>query len=269
MSAALPSSASRRPLRLFLALLLALAVGVGGNLAAWTAAQRARPVQEDEDDKKPPGGKRHEEEETGTPEVKHKAIRVDESSEPAKKSSAVGSAEVDLKTAARRATHPDVKKLFEDLAVPHDQVTIKGSDRDQAVRPLPDYIDDLSKVKTEIKLYPLNNKWEAGKFWNASPSTLSKIVYYEQLAQQRVKEFVNLHREDTGPGKPKNLTPLDKLLFAEQALGAVARFHEEARANETRKGSGWDDVRDALRAELLNYVLARLKLSIAKGDWDE
>src|SRR5215831_12896826 len=168
MSAALPSSASRRPLRLFLALLLALAVGVGGNLAAWTAAQRARPVQEDEDDKKPPGGKRHEEEETGTPEVKHKAIRVDESSEPAKKSSAVGSAEVDLKTAARRATHPDVKKLFEDLAVPHDQ----------AVRPLPDFIDDLSKVKTEIKLYPLNNKWEAGKFWNASPSTLSKIVYY-------------------------------------------------------------------------------------------
>ena len=149
---------------------------------------------------------------------------------PPKKSSAVGSAEVDLKTAARQATHPDIKKLFEDLAVPHDQVTIKNTltqDRDVFVSPLADYIDDLSKVKTSIKIIEFNDKWEKQKPRNAEPSTLKKIVYYEQLAQQRVKEFINLHREDTGPGKPKNLTPLEKLLVAEQALGAVARFHEE------------------------------------------
>src|SRR5262249_3008369 len=95
------------------------------------------------------------------------------------------------------------------------------------------------------------------------------ILYYEQLAQQRVKEFLNLNRQYTGPKDPKNLTRLEKLLAAEQALGAVARFHEAARANETRKGSGWDDVRDALRAALLDLVLERLKVSIEKGDWDE
>ncbi|MBI1915468.1 MAG: hypothetical protein HYS12_12140 [Planctomycetes bacterium] len=270
MSAALPSSASRRPVRLFLALLVALAVGVGGNLAAWTAAQRARPPEEYEDDKKPPkDGKRNENEDAGAPKVKHKAIRVDEPPEPAKTPAADGPADVDLKSAARQATHPDVKKLFLDLAVPHDQVTIKSSDRDVLIRPLEDYIEDLSKVKTKLKLRPLNNKWEANETWNADPSTLSKILSYEQLAQERVKEFINLHRQDTGPGKPKNLTRLEKLLAAEQALGAVARFHEAARANETRKGSGWDDVGNALRAELLKYVLDRLQLSINKGDWDE
>ena len=53
MSAALPSSVSRRPVRLMLALLLAFVVGVGGNLAAWSAAQRTRPPEEYEDGKKP------------------------------------------------------------------------------------------------------------------------------------------------------------------------------------------------------------------------
>src|SRR5207249_11669408 len=125
----------------------------------------------------------------------------------------------------------DVKKLFLDLAVPHDQVTIKSSDRDVLIRPLEDYIDDLAKVKTKLKLREFNDKWEASQTRNADPSTLSKIVYYEQLAQDRVKEFMKLHRQDTGPGKPQNLTRLEKLLAAEQALGAVARFHEAARAN--------------------------------------
>src|SRR6266542_61207 len=181
MSAALLSSASRRPLRLFLALLVALAVGVGGNLAAWTAAQRARPPQ---DQGSRESGSRNEEEDPGAPKVKHKAIRVDEPPEPAKKPSAVGSADVDLKTAARQATHPDIKKLFEDLAVPHDQITIKNTltqDRDDFISPLEDYIDDLSKVKTSIKVIAFNNKWEKEKPRNAEPSTLRKIVYYEQL----------------------------------------------------------------------------------------
>ena len=45
MSAALPSSPSRRPVRLFLAVLIAVAAALGGNLAAWTAAQRPRPPE--------------------------------------------------------------------------------------------------------------------------------------------------------------------------------------------------------------------------------
>src|SRR5207248_7766554 len=141
----------------------------------------------------------------------------DEPPEPTKKPSAADSADVDLKTAARQATHPDIKKLFLDLAVPHDQVTIKTTDRDVLVRPLEDYIEDLSKVKTQLKLRQFNNKWEASETWNADPSRLSKIVYYEQFAQERVKKFINLHRQDTDPGKPKNLTRLEKLLVAEQA----------------------------------------------------
>jgi ABC-type transport system substrate-binding protein len=266
MSAALPSSASRRPVRLLLALLLALVVGVGGNLAAWTAAQR--PPEEYEDDKKPP---RNEDEDTGA-KVKHKAIRVDEPPEPAKTPTAGGPADVDLKTAARQATHPDIKKLFLDLAVPHDQVTIKNNltaDRDVFITPLEDYIEDFSKVKTSIKMRTFNNKWEKDETWNMAASGIRRIEYYEQLAQKRVKEFLDLKRQDAGPKQPKNLTRLEKLLAAEQALGAVARFHEAARAKETRKGSGWDDVRDALRADLLALVLERLKLSVDKGDWDE
>src|SRR3954451_15077678 len=104
MSAALPSFTSRRPVRLFLALLAALAVGVGGNLAAWTAAQRARPPTESEDDRKPPkdrgpsrdSGRLKEEEAPTAPKRPLKAVHVAEPPEPAKKTSAVGTADVDL-----------------------------------------------------------------------------------------------------------------------------------------------------------------------------
>src|SRR4051812_20887894 len=111
MSAALPSSPPRRPIRLFHCLMIAAAVGLGGNLAAWTAAQRARPPEEYEDTKPTKEGKRNEDEDVAAPKVKHKAIRVDEPPEPAKTPATGAPADVDLKTAARHATHPDIKKL--------------------------------------------------------------------------------------------------------------------------------------------------------------
>src|SRR5262245_24634457 len=271
MSAILPSPASRRPAYLLAAVLLTV-VAVGGNLIAWTAAQRPRPPEEYEDDKKPPEGKRNEDEESGTPKVKHKAIRVDEPPETTKQPPAGAPADVDLKTAARQATHADIKKLFLDLAVPHDEVRVRNNltgDRAVFVRPLEDYIDDLAKVKTSIRMRTLNNKWEDDQRWSLAPTSIVSIVYYEQLAQQRVKEFLDLQRQNVQPGQPRNLSRLEKLQAAEQALGAVARFHEAARANETRKGPGWDDIGEALRAALLRLVLDRLQLSIDKGDWDE
>src|ERR1051326_2164764 len=152
MSAAFPSASSRRPVRLFLALLIAAAVGLGGNLVAWTAAQRQRPPEEFEDDKKPPQeGKRSEDEDTAAPKVKHKAIRVDEPPESTKKPAPGAPADIDLKAAARQATHPDIKKLFLDLAVPHDQITFESGGRDALVLPLEDYIENPSKAKTKIK----------------------------------------------------------------------------------------------------------------------
>src|SRR5258708_2065275 len=127
MSAALPSPTSRRPVRLFLALLIAVAAGLAGNLAAWSAAQPARPPEEYETDQKPPQqGKRNEDEDLGPSKVKHKPIRVDEPSDPARNPAAGAPADIDLKSAARQATHPDIKKLFLDLSVPHDQVTIQS-----------------------------------------------------------------------------------------------------------------------------------------------
>src|SRR6185295_20277001 len=99
-------------------------------------AQRARPPEEYEDTKPTKEGKRNEDEDVAAPKVKHKAIRVDEPPEPAKTPAAGAPADVDLKTAARHATHPDIKKLFLDLAVPHDQITIRSSDRDVLIRPL-------------------------------------------------------------------------------------------------------------------------------------
>src|SRR6266540_6244453 len=172
MSAVFPSLTSRRPPSLLAAVLLALVVGVGGNLIAWTA-QRPRPPEEYEDDKKPPEGKRNEDEERRTPKVKHKAIRVEDPPEPAKTPAAGGPGDVDLKTAARHATHPDVKKLFLDLAVPHDEVRVRNNltgDRAVFVRPLEDYIDDLAKVKTSIKMRTFNNKWEDDQRWNLAPT---------------------------------------------------------------------------------------------------
>src|SRR5262245_59804149 len=161
MSAVFPSPASRRPAYFLAALLLAVVAGVGGNLIAWTAAQRPRPPDEYEDDKKPPEGKRNEDEESGTPRVKHKAIRVDEPPEPAKQPTAGAPADVDLKTAARQATHADIKKLFLDLAVPDDEARVRNNltgDRAVFVRPLEDYIADAAKAKTSIRMRTLNHK---------------------------------------------------------------------------------------------------------------
>src|SRR5262249_47328157 len=69
--------------------------------------------------------------------------------------------------------------------------------------------------------------------------------------------------------------PQDKLMVAEQALSAVLRFHEAARASGQRVGEAWDGPRDALRKKLLDVLIQRVELLAGgrerdqKPDWEQ
>ena len=252
-----------------LAALLLLGVAAVSELAVWAATQPPKRMEEEEEgDKKTPPGKRTEEEEE-TPKIKRKVERPDDPDMPTKKPAEGLPADLDLKTAARQAKHSTVRRLFRDLAVPHDIVTFKNDltpDHDQAVRPLKQYIDDPEKLKGNVRMTFLDADWRQGKTYSRSPAAFRRVKPYEVLAQETVDAFLNRHYESVARAR---LSVADQLAAAELALSAVARFHESAREKETRVGDEWDSVRDSLRARLLQIVLRRLSLAIDEGNWDD
>jgi peptide/nickel transport system substrate-binding protein len=249
---------------------LLLLVGVAvSELTAWTAAQPPKRVEEEEegDPKKTPPGKRTEEEDSD-PKIKRKVVRPDDPDTPPKKPAEGLPADLDLKSAARQAKHIFVRKLFRELAIPHDSVTIKNDlirDREQAVAPLKDYIADPEKLKGSVPLTFLDASFHPEKKRRMSPTSIRRVKPFEVLAQEAVDEFLERHLERYAAAR---LPVPDQLAAAELALSAVLRYHESAREKETRVGDEWDKVRDGLRAKLLDVVLRRLSLAIDEGNWD-
>ena len=253
-------------LALFFGLLLLGGAAVS-ELAAWTAAQPPKRMEEEEEgDKKTPPGKRTEEEDPA-PQIKRKVVRPDEPGTPKKKPAEGMPADLNLKAAARQAKHLFVRRLFRELASPHDIVTIKRSidkDREQAILPIKQYIDDADKVKGNVRMTFLESDGRPGKTYSLSPGSIRRVKPYEVLAQDAVDAFLERCRNNPGAG----LAVPDQLAAAELALSAVLRFHESAREKLTREGDEWDKVRDSLRGKLLEVVLKRLSLAIDEGNWD-
>ena len=268
------TTVTRRFLRLTLAfILLLLGAVLAGEVAAWQTGPPRRGEEEEEKGGKPPAGKRAEEEEG--PPGKNKVIRVDDPDTQPKKPAAEGApADIDLKTAARRAKHSAIRTLFRSLAVPHDELVIVNGITDDSVyvvRPIPQYIsDDAAKRKGDVKAQRLNNEFRpVGKPRNFAPTSIRRLRPYELIAQEKVDEFLGKRYENFSKTDRSYLSVLDKLTAAEQALGAVARWHESARAGEERRGEEWEQVLTGLRGKLLDVRLERLRWSIEKGNWDE
>jgi ABC-type transport system substrate-binding protein len=219
------------------------------------------------DDKKPP---MIDEEETTTPTKG--VIRIEDKTLP-KNTTRPASLDIDLGQAARSAKHPGIRELFSTLAIPHDVVHITNpllkNRPDELVKPLRDYIGDKPyKISGKIVLHPFDKEWKEAKEMALSPSAVKEVVHYEQLAQKEVDKFLGEQWERLPAANDKYLSAIDKLIVAEQALTAAARFHEAARESEVRKGDAWNDVRKELRQRLLQVSLDRMQLLIENDRWD-
>jgi ABC-type transport system substrate-binding protein/tetratricopeptide (TPR) repeat protein len=264
------------PLRIVLALsLCAFTGGVlilagSGDARRWGAVRQKKDdkadkkrVEEEEDDPKVKPKKRVEDEEEPR---KHKVVRVDEDEE--KPARPVAGA-VDLNKAKREVKHPGIRELFTKLAVPYDEVTLRDATNvtvEGAIRrggkihvaPLPDYIIDLRTVKKKLTLKILDDDGKELKSESLGPNALTEIRYYERIALDEVKAFLDYDSASLDTTNPRYLPRYEQLLAAEQALSAVVRFHRSARERDIRKGDGWEGVESDLRKLLLDVELKQL-----------
>ncbi len=194
---------------------------------------------------------------------------------PSKNPSRPTSLDIDLGPAALSAKHPGIRELFSSLAVPHDlavlRIPLSEKLENVRVKPLKDYVGaQPGKLKDRVKLQPfVKNEWKDAPERPVSPSAIKEVVPYEQLAQQEVDKFLAERWENVPAGQERHLSLGDKLVAAEQALTAAARFHEAARDSDVRKGEGWNRVREELRGRLLKISLERMQLLTEQDKWDD
>jgi ABC-type oligopeptide transport system substrate-binding subunit len=239
------------------AFLLAGVVGMGW-LAGGLPAADPPGAKADGPGKDP---KKRTEEEEDTPPKDPRVKRVEEE-DPRAKPPQVRPAdvpEIDLRLAARQARHPAVRKLFRKLEEPHDVVSFKGfsgvkergGERDENVKPIPEYIPDVRDFKGPLTLTRLDKDWQpVPKPLTPSLSSIRSIQPYERLVLDEVKDFHGKQFE--------GLTRHEQLVAAEQALAWAVRFHESAKKRDERKGEGWEPLEKELRKFLLEVRLAQL-----------
>jgi ABC-type oligopeptide transport system substrate-binding subunit len=251
-----------------------------------TPAQKKPRVEEEEDTPKvSPKKKPRVEEEEDTPRMppKRKVIRVEEDEDPKQKpATATANAPAgDLKQLARQARHPAIRQLFRDLAVPHDHVVFKKSERVTSdhkvvqrvedVEPVPVYLgSDPSRFRKRLTLHPLDNNGKPGKPFNPILESIQSLQPYERLAGEKVHAFLEEGFDRLPAQNDKHLSRSDMLTAAEQALSAVLRWHESARATGQREGEEWTPIESDLRKELLDEVLLKQMEALAEARaWEQ
>ncbi len=185
--------------------------------------------------------------------------------------------EIDLLLASRQAAHPAVRKMFRDLAVPHDVVHYRpltgvinqGRERDQNVEPIPTYIPDVKDYRGALKVTPLDDDGKPLKPAEPNLSSVKNIEPYERLVQDTVKDFLSRHYESLPSVDPKYLTRRAQLVAAEQALDWAVRFHESARQRGQRKGEAWEPLEKELRRYLLDVRIEQLNVLAEAKSFDQ
>ncbi len=183
---------------------------------------------------------------------------------------------VDFKTAARDAKHFAVQTLFNDLAVPHDQVKfnefISGEYNNKPVNivPIPDYVGEkLDTVSWPLEVTPFPaTSWTPGDPIKAPRNAVDRIMPYENLALDAVNAFLNQHYEKSTDPK-KSLSRYDQDVIAAQVLTTVLLRLQSARQTKTRSGAAWDAVEDALKQRLLGVLLEELDDRVQARQWDD
>jgi ABC-type transport system substrate-binding protein len=252
-------------------------------------AQKRR-VEEEEDSPKsktPPGKKKRIEEEEETPKTKAKpkVIRVEEEETPKTKSgsprSPTSATGTDLNELAEQTKNKAVKKLYRELAVPHDVLVFKrtpgvktsgeGKQREDNIEPTPYYLGTEPSLRHKrLRFTPLTDDWKRSK--KPIEPLLETIQYvraYEEIARDDVHRFLQAKYDEQDPNSPLYLSRYDMLVAAEQVLTAVLRWHESAKLAGQRNGPEWSPIEAGLRKQLLEEVmLEQMKILAADKDWD-
>lgn len=251
------------------------------------AGAKKSPAKEEKKDGKADDSsekKRRAEEEEDKPKAKpRKVIRVEEEESPAAPAGGDrpdAPIAGDLGQLADQAKHPGIIDLFSRLAVPHDLLVLKQSQRvtvsgnrtqgQNEIEPFPEYIDTHpEKYRGELKVYLLD-RGKRGKEFKPRKTSIEYIRCYELIAQDEVSLFLKQpYDQSKTKGTKDYLSHFDMLVAAEQALSAVLRWHESARQTGRRRGSDWDQIEAGLRKRLLDDVfLKQMEELVRSRDWE-
>jgi peptide/nickel transport system substrate-binding protein len=234
-----------------------------------------KPPVEEEESKTPKKKPPTEEEETPkTP--KKKPPMEEESTKPSKKPPMEEEAtkpkktpaddKVDLAAEATKTTHPILKEMYHNLAVPFDRINLRREDWKQ-VDPLPLYIGQKPN-QGPISYRPFEAPGVLGKAtYTVATGDILAAEPFEEVAIKTVKGFLAQSR-DLLPGNPKYLSEVDRLAAADKVLTVAYKFHENARTSDKRKGAGWDGVRDYLLTQYLDVLTDELNALNAVNSQD-
>jgi peptide/nickel transport system substrate-binding protein len=172
----------------------------------------------------------------------------------------------DLEREAKRARHPVVQELFSRLARPHDVVTMPSS-RVWNVEPIPEYMSPKPKLTRSLSVQSLDANWKRGPSFSVSSNEILGVEPYEQLALNRVDEFLKSGL-DRDPESKQYLPRSEMLQEAEKVLGTVLLFHDSAKERGLRKGDAWNELRERLLARLQKVQLDQLQALTDLKNWE-
>jgi peptide/nickel transport system substrate-binding protein len=221
-----------------------------------------KPPVEEEKSTKPPKAIPREDDDSKPPK---KPIPREDDTMPPKKPTPAASGPLDLAGEAAAATHPDVKRLFQSVAIPADRIQLRKNTDLIQVDPLPQYIGARANSgQITYSLIGPDGKPMAAKI-TVNPGEIVKAVSYEEHALEETSNFL-IDMERYPAGNARYLPPLTCLVAADKVLTAIHKYHDAARAAEKRRGPGWDAVKDHLMAKYQDVLSDELKALIAGGD---
>jgi peptide/nickel transport system substrate-binding protein len=242
-----------------------LTAGLAGQEPTQSAAQSRR----EQPAKKPTGRKLKEEEEAPTKPPLKVPPRVGDEDLEANPPSGTKSGTLppsDLEREAKRAKHPAVRELFSRLAKPHDEVTLTNK-RTWNVEPIPQYFGPGAHLPQSLSLHPVDTTWKRIESFAVSGREISKVEPYEQMALNKVDEFLSSGLDRDAESK-QYLSRPEMLQEAEKALQHVLIFHDSAAESGLRRGNGWNGLRKQLVARLQKIQFDELTALTDRKSWE-
>ncbi len=207
-------------------------------------------------EKKPPEKGMRVEEEDDTYKGGKTVLRIDEPDVIDKSSRLFPRPAADLKLAARDTKSAFLRKIYDDLDVPHDFVQYSSGDRQERIQPFDHYIGDRpDRIKSGSEVTPFDADWKPGKAHSINRDGVEKIRHYEELVRDAVKAVL---------ANDKELLKHERLAAAEQLLTVGLSFNETAKRDQELKERGKE-----LRGDLFRVLIEQVKETGDAKDWNE
>ena len=283
---AVPIATRRRPARPALGLLalLLLAGGAGWPLAAQDAAKKKEEVDEtktkkkivvEEEDAKPKKSAPKEEVEDRAP-PKRKVIDVGDEPKAGKKPDKAparppaAEVPVDLAAALKSTKHPELQKLYGDLAVAHDLLVMRDSATPLNIEPIKDFyhVERPRFRNGRLDIRTFTSEWRAIGPITRTNDEVQRLIAYEDLVGERVDKFLASNLPRLPEDHKSYLSRAGMLQAAALVLSSAESFHLAALENGKRVGDAWGDVARRLRDRLLRVHLEQIALFAADDNWE-